>query len=219
MTAGPLIRALYDMRILGADNIPARGPAIIAPNHLSAIDPVFVLLASRRRVTYIGKADYWDSWKTRWFVELGGVIPVRREDSLEAQGSLRAGISVLRSGRLLGIFPEGTRSPDGRLFKGKTGVARMALEARCPVIPTGLIGTREVLPKQAKVPALHRPVTVRFGTPMTVPPEAHDDRLILREFVDDLMHEIAALTGQTYRHRYSFQKKMPAARPPTAIGS
>jgi len=218
MTVGPMLRRLYNVRVRGAENVPRFGPAIITPNHLSFIDPFFVALTIPRRVVYVGKAEYWDSWTTRWFVEIAGGIPVRREDPIRAKGSLEAGVEVLRdSGDLLGIFPEGTRSPDGRLYKGKTGAARMALAVGCPVIPAALIGTRHVLPKDAKVPGLGPRVTVKFGKPMTVPEEACEDGHVLRLFTDDLMHRIAELSGQEYRHRYSYTKRIGTAPTPGAM--
>jgi 1-acyl-sn-glycerol-3-phosphate acyltransferase len=142
-------------------------------------------------------------------MELGGVIPVRREDP--SQSSLDAGAKVLEDGNLLGIFPEGTRSPDGRLYKGKTGAARMALDVGCPIVPTGLIGTRHVMPKEAKIPGLGPRVTVKFGRPMRVPSEAHEDARVLRTFTDELMSEIAKLSGQEYRHRYAYTKRVGQA--------
>jgi len=205
--AEPTLRRLFEMHPEGLEHIPRTGAAILAPNHLSFVDPICVALTVPRRITFIGKAEYTDSWITRWFMEIGGVIPVRREDSAKAAGSLERGAEILRNGELLGIFPEGTRSPDRRLYKGKTGAARMAMQVGCPVIPVGLIGTEKVLPKDAKIPKLTR-VQVKFGRPMVVPYEAHEDAHILRTFTDDLMHRIAELTGQTYRHRYSYNKRI-----------
>lgn len=218
LTAGPVLRRIYNVRVEGADCVPSRGAAILAPNHLSFIDPFFVVLATGRHVTFIGKAEYFDTWQTRMFFELAGVIPVRREDGAQAQNSLDAGMRVLRGGNLLGIFPEGTRSPDGRLYKGKTGAARMACAVGCPVVPTGIIGTREVLPKEAKMPGLGPRVTVAFGKPMTVPPAGRDDPRVLREFTDELMQRIAELTGQRYRHRYSYTKRAGQADAPVPVG-
>lgn len=213
MTAGPALRALYNVKVEGIEAVPSHGPAIIAPNHLSVVDPFFITLVVPRFITFIGKAEYFDSWQTRIFMELGGVIPVRREDSSQSQGSLDAGRSVLEADNLLGIFPEGTRSPDGRLYKGKTGAARMALDVGCPILPTGLIGTRQVMPKEAKIPGLGPRVTVKFGRPMSVPKQAHTDARVLRTFTDELMQRIRELTGQEYRHRYAYTKRsgQPAA--------
>lgn len=218
LTAGPALRRLYNVRVVGAQNVPSRGAAILTPNHLSFVDPFFVVLASARHVTFIGKAEYFDSWHTRMLFELAGVIPVRREDGVQAQGSLRAGVRVLRGGNLLGIFPEGTRSPDGRLYKGKTGAARMAAEVGCPVIPTGIIGTREVLPKDAKIPGLGPRVTVKFGKPMVVAADGRADSRALRDFTDELMQQIARLTGQQYRHRYAYTKRIGQPTAPVVQG-
>jgi 1-acyl-sn-glycerol-3-phosphate acyltransferase len=213
LTAGPVLRSLYNVKVTGADNVPRSGPAIITPNHLSFIDPFFVALTCERHVVFIGKAEYWDDWRTRVFFELAGGIPVRREDGAAAQGSLQAGVAVLRTGGVMGIFPEGTRSPDGRLYKGKTGAARMALEVGCPVIPTGLTGTRELLPKDAKIPNLGPTVSVKYGRPMRVPEEAATDARALRKFTDELMEAIRELTGQVYRDRYAYTKRIGQAGP------
>jgi 1-acyl-sn-glycerol-3-phosphate acyltransferase len=213
MTAGPVLRRLYNVKVTGAGNMPRSGPAIITPNHLSFIDPFFVALTAPRHVVFIGKAEYWDDWRTRVFFEMAGGIPVRREDGGQAASSLEAGVQVLRAGGVLGIFPEGTRSPDGRLFKGKTGAARMALEVGCPVIPTGLTGTRELLPKDAKVPNLGPSVTVKYGKPMRVPAAAATDPRALRTFTDELMTRIGELSGQVYRDRYAYTKRIGQAGP------
>ena len=213
LTAGPVLRRLYNVKTTGAENVPRSGPAIITPNHLSFIDPFFVALTCPRHVVFIGKAEYWDDWRTRVFFEMAGGIPVRREDGGQAQSSLAAGVAVLRTGGVLGIFPEGTRSPDGRLYKGKTGAARMALEVGCPVIPTGLSGTRELLPKNAKIPNLGPTVSVKYGRPLRVPAEARTDSRALRVFTDELMQAIRDLTGQVYRDRYAYTKRIGQAGP------
>lgn len=214
--AEPTLRRMFEMHPEGLEHVPREGPAILAPNHLSFVDPICIALNVPRRITFIGKAEYTDSWVTRWFMELGGVIPVRREDSAKAAGSLSRGAEVLKSGELLGIFPEGTRSPDGRIYKGKTGAARMALEAGCPVIPVGVIGTEKVLPKDATIPKRTR-VQVKFGIPMNVPEEAREDAHVLRTFTDEVMLAIAGLSGQTYRNRYSYTKRMGSVEAPVAI--
>lgn len=204
---GSLMRALYRVRVEGLENIPD-GPAIVAANHISFLDSLFIPLAIPRRVTYLAKAEYWDSWKTRWFFELVGQIPVRRDNSAKAQAALDAGKRVLSHDGLLGIYPEGTRSPDGRLYRGKTGVGRMASEVGVPVIPVGLIGTREIMPKDAKMPALRGDVTVRFGAPLRSEPS--DDPMATRSFVDSLMYEIRNLSGQEYVDSYVERKREPA---------
>ncbi len=214
--AEPILRQVFSTHPVGLEHVPRRGAAIITPNHLGLVDPLFVALAVPRQIIFIGKAEYWDAWQSRWLMEIAGGIPVNRDDSVKAHGSLQAGIEVLQRGDLLCLFPEGTRSPDGRLFKGKTGAARMALEVGCPVIPCGLLGTEKVLPKGTTIPKRTR-VDVKFAAPRHVPDEARDDPHLLRVFTDELMQDIAALTGQTYRHRYSYQKKMGIVDAPVAV--
>jgi 1-acyl-sn-glycerol-3-phosphate acyltransferase len=203
-TLGAVMRGLYRVRVEGLENIPESGAGIVAANHTSFLDSLFIPLAIPRRVTYLAKAEYWDSWKTRWFFDLVGQIPVRRDNSAKAQAALEAGQKVLSYDGLLGIYPEGTRSPDGRLYRGKTGVGRMAAEANVPVIPVGLIGTREIMSKEAKMPRLRGDVTVRFGEPLQ--PDMSDDPMSTRSFVDALMFEIRNLSGQEYVDSYVDRK-------------
>jgi 1-acyl-sn-glycerol-3-phosphate acyltransferase len=210
---GGLMRGLYDIRTEGLQNVPASGPGIVASNHISFLDSLFIPLVIPRRLTYLAKAEYWDSWKTRWFFTTVGQIPVRRQDSEKAQAALEAGINVMSHQGLLGIYPEGTRSPDGRLYRGKTGPARMALRAGAPVIPVGLSGTREIMPKEAKVPRLSGEVRVRFGSPLHVPSEAEGDPMVLRSFTDRLMYEIMQLSGQEYVDRYADRAPKAASTP------
>jgi len=200
---GALMRGAYDLEVVGLDNVPRTGSAILAANHISFLDSFFIPLVVPRRVTYLAKAEYWDSWKTRWFFDTVGQIPVRRQDSEKAQAALESGVRVLTAGGLLGIYPEGTRSPDGRLYRGKTGPARMALRANVPVVPVGLDGTREIMPKDAKMPRMSGRVAVRFGAPLWVPGDAVSDPLLLRSFTDRLMYEIMQLSGQEYVDRYA----------------
>jgi 1-acyl-sn-glycerol-3-phosphate acyltransferase len=208
---GALMNRLYRVEIEGLENVPADGSGIVAANHISFVDSLFIPMVIPRRVTYLAKAEYWDSWKTRWFFDLVGQIPVRRDDSKKAQAALDAGLRVLNKGGLLGIYPEGTRSPDGCLYRGRTGVARMAAEASCPVVPVGLVGTRDIMPKDAKLPNVRGDVTVRFGAPMSISKEdANDNPLALRTFVDELMYEIRRLSGQEYRNEYAGKKREPA---------
>jgi 1-acyl-sn-glycerol-3-phosphate acyltransferase len=207
---GAMMRRAYNINIEGLDNLPRDGAGIVAANHISFLDSLFIPLVIPRRVTYLAKAEYWDSWKTRWFFDLVGQIPVRRDDSAKALAALDAGSRVLNKGGLLGIYPEGTRSPDGRLYRGRTGVARMAAECDVPVIPVGLVGTREIMPKDAKLPHLRGAVTLRFGEPMHVKKEEVDgDPMALRAFVDSLMYEIRELSGQDYTNEYAGKKRAP----------
>lgn len=209
---GALMRRAYNIKIEGLHHIPEDGSGIVAANHISFLDSFFIPLAIPRRVTYLAKAEYWDSWKTKWFFDLVGQIPVRRDDSKKALAALESGSRVLNKGGLLGIYPEGTRSPDGALYRGKTGVARMAAECQAPVIPVGLIGTREIMPKDAKFPHMRGAVTLRFGEPMHIrTDDVADDPMALRGFVDALMYEIRALSGQDYRDEYAAKKREPAS--------
>ncbi len=204
---GGIMNGLYRVNVEGLDNISSAGRGILAANHISFLDSFFIPLAIPRRVTYLAKAEYWDSWRTRWFFDLVGQIPVRRDDSAKAQAALDSGLRVLGRDGLLGIYPEGTRSPDGCLYRGKTGVARMAAQAEAPVIPVGLIGTREIMSKEAKLPRLRGAVTVRFGEPMSISrDEVEGDPLAMRSFVDGLMYEIRRLSGQEYKNEYAGKK-------------
>ena len=204
----PLLKTIYRIRIEGLENVPKKGPAIIAANHLSFLDSFFIPLSVRRRkVTYLAKADYFKSWKTAWFFNMVGQIPTEREGGAKSKRSLDIALGVLKEGKLLGIYPEGTRSPDGYLHRGRTGVARLALTAQAPVIPCGLIGTDKVQPKSAKFPRLtgRLKVQVRFGEPIDVARYAgrETDRFVLRSVTDEIMYEIMQLCGQEYKDEYA----------------
>lgn len=208
---GGILKRLYRVRVEGLENLPP-GPAILAANHVSFLDSLFIPLVVPRRVTYLAKAEYWDSWKTRWFFDAVGQIPVRRQDSEKAKAALEAGCRVLEAGGYLGIYPEGTRSPDGRLYRGKTGCARMAAEVGVPVVPVGLNGTLEIMPKDAKFPRLRGEVVVRFGKRMVIAAdEAAEDPMACRRFADRLMFEIMARTGQEYTGHYVGREPEPEA--------
>ncbi|MEX2540075.1 MAG: lysophospholipid acyltransferase family protein [Actinomycetota bacterium] len=210
---GGSIKRMYRVRVEGLENVPSSGNGIVAANHISFLDSFFIPSVVARRMTYLAKAEYWDSWKTRWFFELGGQIPIRRQETEKSQAALDAGLRVLNKGGLLGIYPEGTRSPDGVCYRGKTGVARMAMLAGAPVVPTGVIGTREIMSKDAKMPRLRGDVTLRFGTPISITQaEVDDDPLAMRTFVDRLMYEIVQLSGQDYRDHYAGREPKPQPR-------
>jgi 1-acyl-sn-glycerol-3-phosphate acyltransferase len=206
---GPLLRLVYRPKAIGLENIPEEGPVILASNHLSFVDSLFIPLVVKRRVVFLGKADYFDSWKTRWFVRAANVIPVRREGGSASEAAIRTGIGALEQGMVVGIYPEGTRSPDGRLYRGKTGVARMAIEGKAPVVPVAVEGTREVMPLDAKLPRLRGRVTVRFGKPLHMDRYADRprDRFVLRSATDEIMYEIMMLSGQEYVDEYAARVK------------
>jgi 1-acyl-sn-glycerol-3-phosphate acyltransferase len=206
---GPLLRVLYRPKATGLDNIPDDGPAIIAANHQSFLDDLLLpLVVPKRKVVFLAKAEYFDKWYLRWFFKGANVIPVRRESKSAAEDALRAGVRALREGKLVGIFPEGTRSPDGRLYRGKTGVARMALEARVPVIPAAVMGTYELMPFDRKVPKTG-PTEVRFGRPLRFDRhfDTPADRFVLRSVTDEIMYEIMLLSGQEYVDEYASKLK------------
>ncbi|HEX2267317.1 MAG TPA: lysophospholipid acyltransferase family protein [Actinomycetota bacterium] len=213
---GPLLRLLYRPKALGLDNIPEDGPAIIAANHQSFLDDLLLpLVVPKRKVVFLAKAEYFDKWYLRWFFKAANVIPVRRESKSAAEDALRAGVRALREGKLVGIFPEGPRSPDGRLYRGKTGVARMALEARVPVIPAALIGTYELMPYDRKVPKTGQ-TEVRFGKPLRFDRhfDTPADRFVLRSVTDEIMYEIMLLTGQEYVDEYASKVKEQITQQP-----
>jgi 1-acyl-sn-glycerol-3-phosphate acyltransferase len=207
----PPLLALYKIRAEGLENVPKKGPAIIAANHVSFLDSFFIPLAvKRRKMTYLAKADYFKSWKTAWFFKSAGQISCEREGGSKSSQSLSIALDVLKEGNLLGIYPEGTRSPDGKLYRGRTGVARLALAAGVPVIPTGLIGTELVMPKEAKLPKLRGniQVKVKFGKPLDFSRFAgrERDRFALRSVTDEIMYEIMQLSGQQYVDEYASKK-------------
>ena len=208
----PLLRALYGIKVEGLNNVPKKGPAIIAANHLSFLDSFFIpLVVNRRKVTYLAKADYFKSWKTAWFFRMAGQIPIEREGGKKSEVALNTALDVLKEGKLLGIYPEGTRSPNDKLHRGRTGVARLALAAQVPIIPCGLIGTLDVMPPDAKLPKLTgRPkVIVRFGKPLDLAQRysaEERDRFVLRSITDELMYEIMMLSGQEYVDEYASRK-------------
>lgn len=179
----PLFRVSWRFTLEGLENIPETGGAILCPNHTSVLDSFFVPALLPRRVTYVGKAEYMDSWKTRRIFPALGMIPIDRDGGDAGERALSTAQRVLERGELFGIYPEGTRSRDGRLYRGHTGPARLALRARVPIIPIGLVGAREVMPPDARFPKLRKPVTIRFGRPISIDRylDRVDDHLIYRQ--------------------------------------
>ena len=208
----PLFHASWRFHLRGLENIPSSGGAILCPNHTSVLDSFFVPVVLPRRVTYVGKAEYMDSWKTRKLFPALGMIPIDRTGGDAAERALATAQRVLERGELFGIYPEGTRSRDGRLYRGKTGPARLALRANVPIIPVGIKGTREIMPPDAKFPKLRQPVTITFGKPIDVTRflDRAQDHLVLRQIIDEVMFEIRELSGQEYVNEYAGKKKKPA---------
>ena len=221
----PLFAFAWNLEVSGVENIPVDGGAIIAPNHLSVIDHFVVGAALPRRITYVGKAEYMDSWKTRHIFPALGMIPIDRGGGSAAERALSAAARLLDDGELFGIYPEGTRSRDGLLHRGHTGVARLALRTGCPIVPCGLTGTDEVQPPDQSMPNLFGVMRVRFGRPVDVTRylDRADDKLVLRQITDEVMYEIRGLSGQTYVDTYANKKRSGEAIPaetadPTASG-
>ena len=201
----PIIRVLVRVRVEGRDHLPKRGAVILACNHRSFLDSIFIPLVLRRRVTFVAKAEYFDDPKTAWFFRGVGQIPIRREGGSASERALASATEVLRKGNVFAIYPEGTRTRDGKLHRGHTGVARLAMRCKAPIVPIGMIGSDEVQPVDAKLPKLFRHVTIRFGAP--IDPERYagveNDRLALRELTDEVMYEICQLSGYEYVDTYA----------------
>jgi len=204
----PVLRVCFRVKVEGRENIPRRGAIIVASNHRSFLDSIFLPLVLHRRVTFVAKAEYFDDPKTAWFFRGVGQIPIRREGGSASERALASATEVLRAGGMFGIYPEGTRTRDGYLHRGHTGVARLALRTGTPIVPVGMIGTDDVQPVDKRMPRLFRRVTVRFGEPLD--PARYGDvdqeHLALRELTDEVMYEIAQLSGYEYVDTYATRK-------------
>jgi len=210
---GPLLRVVFRPQAIGADHVPVEGPAILASNHLSYADWLFMPLTLPRRVTFVAKAEYFTTpgikgYFQRLFFSGSGQVPIDRSGASAAEGALSAAKRILADGEIFGIYPEGTRSHDGKLYRGKTGVARLALESGVPVIPVAVVGTDVVAPPGKKFGRLVRPV-VRFGKPLDFSryEGMENDRYILRSITDEIMYEIMRLSGQEYVDQYAARAK------------
>ncbi|MDQ1373073.1 MAG: 1-acyl-sn-glycerol-3-phosphate acyltransferase [Actinomycetota bacterium] len=204
----PILRFLFRIRVEGIEHVPKQGRAILAGNHISFSDSIFLPLVLRRRVTFVAKAEYFDDPKTAWFFRAVGQIPIKRGGGSASQRALDSAGEVLEGEGLFGIYPEGTRSPDGRLYKGHTGVARLALQTGAPVIAVAMVGTREAQPIGQVRPNFFMPITVRFSKPLTFERYANraDDPLVLRQITDEIMFELRELSGQEYVNTYAKRK-------------
>jgi 1-acyl-sn-glycerol-3-phosphate acyltransferase len=209
----PVLRTLFRPKVEGLENVPVDGAAILASNHLSFSDSIFLPLMVPRRITFLAKSDYFTSGGLKGRLKAGffkgvGQLPVDRSGGRASQAALETGLRVLGEGKLLGIYPEGTRSPDGKLYRGKTGVARMALEAGVPVIPCAMVNTHEIQPPGQVMPKLI-PVVMRIGKPLDFSRYAgmEDDRFVLRSMTDEIMYELMQLSGQEYVDTYATKAK------------
>ncbi|HWC22148.1 MAG TPA: lysophospholipid acyltransferase family protein [Flexivirga sp.] len=209
MTVAPLLRAIWRPDVEGRDNVPKTGGVLIASNHRSFIDSVVIPLVAPRKVVFLAKAEYFTGKGPKglasrtWFNAMG-MIPVERDDSRAAVNSLDQALRVLRDGEAFGIYPEGTRSRDGRLYRGRVGVAHLAMEAGVPVVPVGLLGTPDVQPIGTNIPRLAK-VTVKFGEPLTFGAEyrAMPAGRARRRATDEIMDAIAQLSGQERASSYN----------------
>jgi 1-acyl-sn-glycerol-3-phosphate acyltransferase len=206
---GPLLKVVFRPKVEGLRHVPASGPAILAANHLSFSDSIFLPLVLPRRITFVAKAEYFTGkgvkgWLMKSFFVGTGTIPVDRSGGQAAQAALDTQLRVLAAGGLSGIYPEGTRSPDGRLFRGKTGVARLALTSGAPVIPVGMLNLDQVQPPGRLIPNLMQ-VRMRIGAPLRFDRYAGrvGDRLVERAVTDEIMYEIRELCGREYVDVYA----------------
>ena len=215
---GPLLKAIFRPWVRGMENIPTSGPVILASNHLSFSDSIFLPLQSRRPVVFLAKSEYFTGKGvkgalTRWFFKATGQLPIDRSGGKASEASLNTGLKVLGQGQVLGIYPEGTRSPDGRLFRGRTGIARMALESKVPVIPVAMIDTEKVQPIGRRFPRIRRSGII-VGEPLDFSrfDGMEGDRVILRAVTDEIMYELMKLSGQEYVDTYASTLKEKRAR-------
>ncbi|WP_433312362.1 lysophospholipid acyltransferase family protein [Micromonospora chersina] len=216
---GPLLRLIFRPQVDGLENVPETGPVILASNHLSFSDSIFTPLIVKRKVTFIAKAEYFTGrglkgWLTKMFFVGSGTIPVDRSGGRAARAALDTQLRVLRSGGIAGIYPEGTRSPDGRLYRGKTGVARLALESGAVVVPMAMLNSDAIQPTGQIVPNLGR-VRIRFGAPLDFSRYAgmSGDRFVERAVTDEIMYELMELSGREYVDMYAQKAKAQPREP------
>lgn len=215
---GPILLLLYRPKVIGKENLPKEGGAILASNHLSFVDSIFLPLVLPRSVSFLAKSEYFTGkglkgFFTRLFMKATGQLPMDRSGGQASADSLNTGLEVLASGRQLGIYPEGTRSPDGKLYRGRTGVARMILESNVPVVPVAMIDTELIMPIGAKLPKIKR-VGITFGEPIEFSrfQGLEGDRFVLRSITDEIIYSIMEISGQEYEDVYasSIRQKMDA---------
>jgi 1-acyl-sn-glycerol-3-phosphate acyltransferase len=210
---GPWLKILFRPWAEGQENIPASGGVILASNHLSFSDSFYLALVAKRPMAYLAKSDYFTGkgikgYLTKSFMRGVGQLPVDRSGGRASEAAILTALQVLNAGDILGIYPEGTRSPNGILYRGKTGLARMALEAKVPIIPVAMINTYEIQPPGKIRPRLKR-VGIRVGKPLMFDryEGLEDDRFVLRSVTDEVMYELMTLSGQEYVDMYATRAK------------
>jgi 1-acyl-sn-glycerol-3-phosphate acyltransferase len=206
---GPLLRFIFRPWTRGVENVPRSGAAILASNHLSFSDSIFLPLQCPRPVVFLAKSEYFTGkgikgFFVKLFFKSTGQLPIDRSGGKASEAALNTGLGVLEQGQLLGIYPEGTRSPDGRLYRGRTGIARMALEAKVPVIPVAMIDTEKVQPIGTRLPRVRR-VGIVYGKPLDFSrfDGMEGDRIVLRAVADEIMYELMRISGQEYVDQYA----------------
>jgi 1-acyl-sn-glycerol-3-phosphate acyltransferase len=209
LTAGPALRAIFRPWVLGLENVPKEGAVILASNHLSFIDSFFLPLVVDRHVSFLAKKDYFVrkglvGWIVKQFMLATGQLPIDRGGGAASEASLNTGLAVLAKGEMLGIYPEGTRSPDGKLYRGRTGVARMILEGHVPVVPVAMVDTQTVMPIGSRLPRIRR-VGVVFGEALDFSrfEGLEGDRFILRSITDEIVYSLHGLGSQEYSDVYA----------------
>ncbi|KRE30777.1 1-acyl-sn-glycerol-3-phosphate acyltransferase [Agromyces sp. Soil535] len=213
IVVGPILLAIFRPWVVGLEHVPREGAVVLASNHLSFIDSIFLPLVVDRPVIFLAKSEYFTGkglkgWATRVFFQAAGQLPIDRSGGKASEAALETGLRVLNEGSILGIYPEGTRSPDGKLYRGRTGVARMVLESGAPVIPVAMIGTKEVMPIGQRLPNVRR-IGIIFGDPLDFSrfQGLEGDRFVLRSVTDELVHHLRTLSEQEYVDVYASSVK------------
>ncbi|ODA89673.1 hypothetical protein ATY41_04245 [Leifsonia xyli subsp. xyli] len=217
--AGPLLRGVFRPWVVGLENVPKDGAVILASNHLSFIDSVFLPIVVDRHVSFLAKSDYFTrrglkGWATKAFMTATGQLPIDRSGGKASEASLNTGLAVAARGEILGIYPEGTRSPDGKLYRGRTGAARMILEAGVPVVPVAMVDTAEIMPIGKRLPKFGR-IGIVIGEPLDFSrfDGMEGDRFILRSVTDEIMYVLQGLGDQEYADVYASTVKEKRAAP------
>jgi 1-acyl-sn-glycerol-3-phosphate acyltransferase len=224
---GPALHVVFRPQAQGVEHIPPSGPVLLVANHQSFSDSIFMPLLTPRPVKFLAKAEYFTGagvkgWLSAGFFKGVGSVPIDRSGARAADAALKTALKLLEQDQIVGLYPEGTRSPDGRLYKGRTGAARIALTARCPVLPCAISGTDKVQPTGKLVPKVH-PVTVTFGPPLDFSRytgalweavrDTEDEHTVLRAVTDEIMHTLITMTGLPYVDRYASEVKKDEPEP------